>query len=85
MRHVLTSGVGMRPDLSPTVTEELIESAEQWLISTDGVHGYVTPLAIAQALMGGTSSEDAARRTVEAALKGSTSDNATAVVVRIEL
>lgn len=84
MRHVLTSGIGMRPDLTPTVTEEDVEPAETWLITSDGVHGCVTPLQLAQSLTGGATADDAARRTVQAALSASTSDNATAVVVRID-
>ena len=84
MRHVLTSGIGMRPDLVPTVMEEDIEPPEQWLITSDGVHGYVTPLGLAQGLIGGSAPDDAARRIVNSALQGSTADNATAVVVRID-
>ena len=84
MRHVLTSGIGMRPELNPTVTEEQIEPSEQWLITSDGVHGYVHPVELLQALVGGQTAAEAAQRTVEAALKASTSDNSTAVVIRID-
>jgi protein phosphatase len=83
MRHVLTSGVGMRLDLVPTVAEERIEPSERWLITSDGVHGYVPPIGLARGLLAGTA-DDAARRIVHAALDGATSDNSTAVVVRID-
>ncbi len=39
MRHVLTSGIGMRVDVEPSLIEEDLHSGEQWLICTDGVHG----------------------------------------------
>jgi protein phosphatase len=84
MRHVLTSGIGMRPDLMPTVREEPIEPVEHWLITSDGVHGYVPPAQLAQALATGASAEAAANQIVRAALANSTTDNCTAVVVRIE-
>jgi protein phosphatase len=83
MRHVLTSGIGMRPELTPTVMEETIEPGEQWLITSDGVHGYVHPQTLAQSL-GAASPEAAAQQVVEAALAAATSDNSTAVVIRIE-
>jgi protein phosphatase len=84
MRHVLTSGIGMRPELTPTVTEEPIEPLEHWLITSDGVHGYVPPLTLAQVLSGSPSPDAAARRVVNAALAAPTSDNCTAIVVRVD-
>jgi serine/threonine protein phosphatase PrpC len=80
MRHVLTSGIGMRVDVEPSLLEADLRSGEQWLICTDGVHGTLDQGAIQRAL-GASSAEGAANATVESALAAGTSDNATAVVV----
>lgn len=82
MRHVLTSGIGMRVDVEPSLFEEDLESGEQWLICTDGVHGTLDEHAIQRALSTG-SAEGAANAAVESAIAAGTSDNATAVVLRV--
>jgi serine/threonine protein phosphatase PrpC len=80
MRHVLTSGIGMRGDVEPSLIEEDLRSGEQWLICTDGVHGSLDAPAIQRALQ--TNSADrAANAAVESALAAGTSDNATAIVL----
>lgn len=80
MRHVLTSGIGMRGDVEPSLIEEDLRSGEQWLICTDGVHGSLDAPAIQRALQ--TDSADrAANAAVESALAAGTSDNATAIVL----
>src|SRR5262249_20999373 len=40
MRHVLTNGIGMRADLTLSVTEEPLTPGDRWLISSDGVHSF---------------------------------------------
>ena len=83
MRHVLTSGIGMRVDVEPSVIEEELHSGEQWLICTDGVHGYLDEPALERALRT-RSAGQAANAAVESALAAGTSDNATAVVLCVE-
>ena len=80
MRHVLTSGIGMRVDVEPSLLEEDLHSGEQWLICTDGVHGTLAETEIRQALST-SSAQGAANATVESAIAAGTSDNATAVVL----
>jgi serine/threonine protein phosphatase PrpC len=80
MRHVLTSGIGMRVDVEPSLFEADLRSGEHWLICTDGVHGTLDEQAIQRALSA-SSAEGAANAAVESALAAGTSDNATAVVV----
>jgi PPM family protein phosphatase len=80
MRHVLTSGIGMRVDVEPSLFEADLHSGQQWLICTDGVHGTLDERAIQRAL-GASSAEGAANAAVESALAAGTSDNATAVVL----
>ena len=83
MRHVLTSGIGMRVDVEPSLIEEELHSGEQWLICTDGVHGYLDEPALERALRA-SSAAQAANAAVESALAAGTSDNATAVVVCVD-
>ncbi|HXG90260.1 MAG TPA: protein phosphatase 2C domain-containing protein [Vicinamibacterales bacterium] len=83
MRHVLTSGIGMRVDVEPSLTEEALQCGEHWLICSDGVHGYLDNASLAKAVAAG-SAEAAANGAVESALAAGTSDNATAVVLLVE-
>ena len=80
MRHVLTSGIGMRVDVEPSLIEEDLHRGEHWLICTDGVHGTLDEQALQRAL-NTSSAEGAANAAVESALAAGTSDNATAVVL----
>lgn len=81
MRHVLTSGIGMREDVTPVVIEHPIQAGDSWLLCSDGVHGYTSEDMLAAALRL-ESVDGAAERAVHAALEGGGSDNATAIVLR---
>ena len=83
MRHVLTNGIGMRADLTLSLTEEPVVRGDRWLICSDGVHSFLTPRAMSQ-FVGLPSAEAAANRNVESAIAAGGSDNATAVVVQID-
>ena len=83
MRHVLTNGIGMRADLKLSLTEEPLVAGDRWLISSDGVHSFLTGRALAQ-LVNLPCAETAARRCVESAIAAGSSDNATAVVVQVD-
>lgn len=80
MRHVLTSGIGMRSDVEPSIIEEALTAGERWLICTDGVHGSVDTAALQRALTAPTA-VDSANAAVESALDAGGSDNATAIVL----
>lgn len=81
MRHVLTSGIGMREDVAPALTDRPIASGDQWLLCTDGVHGYMDQARLAAAL-NLPSAQEAADAAVRTALASGGSDNATAIVLR---
>jgi protein phosphatase len=83
MRHVLTNGIGMRAELQLSMWEAPLSTGERWLICSDGVHSFLTDRALAN-LVDGQCAERAARLTVESALAAGASDNATAVVVRVD-
>jgi PPM family protein phosphatase len=83
MRHVLTNGIGMDPDLAPALAEEALVAGERWLLCTDGVHGYLEPADL-QAALDATSAQEAADDAVRRALQAGTADNVTAVVLNID-
>jgi protein phosphatase len=83
LRHVLTNGIGMGADLSPTVAEQCLSAGERWLICTDGVHGYLSLDAL-RAVVEMASPEAAAREAVRRAVDAGTTDNATAVVLNVD-
>jgi serine/threonine protein phosphatase PrpC len=81
MRHVLTSGIGMREDVMPTVTERPLASGDQWLLCSDGVHGPLDESGL-KAALSKPSADEAAGEVVRAALAAGGTDNATAIVLR---
>jgi PPM family protein phosphatase len=81
MRHVLTSGIGMRDDVAPSITEHPISSGDWWMLCSDGVHGYLDESLLA-ALLKKPSAGATAENIVRAALDAGGTDNATAVVLR---
>jgi protein phosphatase len=82
-RHVLTNGVGMGEELSPSMTEEQLQAGDRWLVCTDGVHGSLAH-EVLRRIMTIPEAEDAARETVRCAVAAGTNDNATAVVLNVE-
>lgn len=81
MRHVLTSGIGLREDVMVDLSEQPLAPGDCWLLCSDGVHGFVGAAALANAL-GEPSPDVAAERIVREAIAGGGSDNATAIVLR---
>jgi protein phosphatase len=82
-RHVLTNGIGLGAELSPALSEDRITPGDQWLMSTDGVHGALDSETLRDAMTGHTP-EGAAREAIQRALHAGTTDNATAVVLNVE-
>lgn len=81
LRHVLTSGIGMREDVTPAITEQPVRSGDSWMLCSDGVHGFIRDNEISRALAADTPAE-AADRVVRAAIDAGSTDNATALVLR---
>ncbi|MGE3275796.1 MAG: PP2C family serine/threonine-protein phosphatase [Vicinamibacterales bacterium] len=81
MRHVLTSVVGGGEDVSPAVTEEVLEPGDRILLCSDGVHGALGDDRLADILGADTQAEVTSRALVEAALAAGSTDNATALVI----
>ena len=84
LKHVLTSVVGTREDVRPTVLEERLLPGDRLVLCSDGVHGRLDSQAIAAILCQGAPPERQAEALVLEALIRHTSDNATALVVVAE-
>jgi PPM family protein phosphatase len=83
MRHALTRGVGMKSELSPSITEVSLVRHEHWLLTTDGVHGVLESRRMLELLVA-DGPDLAAKQVVRAAIDVPTSDNATAVVLYVQ-
>ncbi len=83
MRHVLTSIVGSRDGAAPEVVTHDARSGDIFVLTTDGLHNVVDDDTIGRlAAEGGL--EEAAARLVGEALARRTTDNATALVIRVD-
>jgi protein phosphatase len=84
MRHVLTKVVGLRPELQPSVAEFEFHQGDVLLLCTDGVHGSLNDVLLAEMLGSDQTVKDIAERVVGAAMARGATDNVTAIVVRRE-
>jgi protein phosphatase len=83
MRHVLTSIVGARDGAAPEVLSHDARTGDVFVLTTDGLHNVVDDETIGRlASEGGLDS--AAARLVQEALVRRTTDNVTAIVIRVE-
>lgn len=83
MRHVLTNGIGMGADLTPSVAEQAVRAGERWLMCTDGVHGYVEASALRDVLVSCTA-DAGADEVIRRSLAAGTTDNATVVILNVD-
>ncbi|MBW8784419.1 MAG: bifunctional protein-serine/threonine kinase/phosphatase [Novosphingobium sp.] len=83
LRHVLIRALGLEPELR--LDHATIEVAEhdRLLLTSDGVHGVLSPARIAAILREAASAEATAEMLADAAIAAGTHDNATAVVVDV--
>jgi protein phosphatase len=82
MRHALTNVVGARARTEVHVAEEALEGGELLLLSTDGVHGVLDDVRLAQVIAADDDPRAIADHVVATALMRGSEDNCTAVVAR---
>ena len=82
MRHVLTNVLGARDQLEMDVDERALVDGEMLLLCSDGLHGALDDLLLADALGAGGPTAAIAEALVARALERDGGDNITAVVVR---
>lgn len=81
--HVVTKAIGHGEHLRPTVSEMEIAEGDVFLLSSDGLHGVLDPEEIAHTLAM-FAPDDASEILLARAIEEGSTDNVTAVVVRIE-
>lgn len=82
-RHMLTRAIGSDASVKPDVLTLDLQAGDTFLVCSDGVTNHVTDEGI-QVLLAQHSPSQAALRLVESALAGGGSDNASAIVVRVD-
>jgi serine/threonine protein phosphatase PrpC len=82
MRHVLTNVVGTRSRTEVHVTEEPVFDGDQWLLTTDGVHGALDDRRLEGLVTAAPDLSAVAPALVRAAIAHGSRDNCTAIVAR---
>jgi protein phosphatase len=83
MRNVLTNVVGARPELAVDPAETVVPG-ETLLLCSDGVHGSVPDELMASIIAGEPDLQKAAHTLIQTAMDRRSTDNVTAVLVRID-
>ena len=81
--NVLTRALGVETEVRLDYSSQPVALHDRFLLCSDGVHGTLTPEAIADILRERSASDDSARALVAAALDAGSTDNCTALVVDV--
>ncbi len=83
-RSLLTRALGMDDHLEIDYQQEDIELNDIFILTSDGVHEFVSPAEIRQALEADNEVESTAKTIVEHALKSGSDDNLTCLIVKVD-
>jgi serine/threonine protein phosphatase PrpC len=81
--NILFRALGVETEVRLDYATQPVALHDRFLLCSDGVHGYLTPEAIADIMREGSASEDTARALVAAALDAGSTDNCTAMVIDV--
>jgi serine/threonine protein phosphatase PrpC len=81
--NILTRALGVETEVRLDYAAQPVALHDRFVLCSDGVHGYLTPEAIADILRQRSGSEDSARELVRAALDAGSTDNCTALVLDV--
>ena len=81
--NILTRALGVETEVRLDYTSQPVAQHDRFLLCSDGVHGTLTPEAIAEIMRDRVSSEDTARALIAAALDAGSTDNCTALVLDV--
>ena len=81
--NILSRALGVETEVRLDYAAQPVALHDRFLLCSDGVHGYLTPEAIADILRERSGSEDSARALVKAALDAGSTDNCTALVLDV--
>ncbi len=82
-KHVITRALGTEQNVEPDVFLFALEEGDIYFLCSDGVTNHVSNERVGE-ILGGSTPSEAAWRLVGEALVGGGSDNATALVVRVD-
>jgi protein phosphatase len=85
MRNMLMQAAGSKEHLQVHVLEHEMESADLFLLSSDGLHGVIGDDRIRSILNGGLSLKEMAERLVDAAKENGAPDNVSVVLLSYNL
>ena len=83
-RTLLTRALGMDSHLEIDYQQKNIEQGDVFVLTSDGVHEFVSPAEIRQAIEAGNDFEATAKTIVEHALNSGSDDNLTCLLVRVD-
>jgi serine/threonine protein phosphatase PrpC len=81
--NILSRALGVETEVRLDYSSQPVALHDRFVLCSDGVHGSLTPEAIAEILRERSASEDSARALVAAALDAGSTDNCTALVVDV--
>jgi serine/threonine protein phosphatase PrpC len=81
--NILTRALGVEAEVRLDYASQPMALHDRFLLCSDGVHGTLSPEAIAEVLRERSASEDTARALVKAALDAGSADNCTAMVLDV--
>jgi len=81
--NILSRALGVEAEVRLDYASQPVALHDRFLLCSDGVHGYLTPEAIADIMRERRASEDTARELVAAALDAGSTDNCTAMVIDV--
>jgi serine/threonine protein phosphatase PrpC len=81
--HTLNRALGVEAEVRLDYATQPVALHDRFLLSSDGVHGFLTDQAIADILRDRSAPEDTANALVAAALQSGSSDNCTALVLDV--
>jgi protein phosphatase len=82
-RHLLTRSLGTGLFVNVDIAEHALEAGDVLALCCDGMHNSVTGADMADAVSGGASLEDAARKLVDLANERDGSDNITVQLIQV--
>ncbi len=81
--NILSRALGVETEVRLDYAAQPVALHDRFLMCSDGVHGYLSPEAIADILRERSGSEDSANALVKAALDAGSTDNCTALVLDV--
>ncbi|HVL81287.1 MAG TPA: Stp1/IreP family PP2C-type Ser/Thr phosphatase, partial [Actinomycetota bacterium] len=80
-RNVVTQAIGSEPDVRVEISDFELQPGDRLVLSSDGLHGAVSPSQLREILAGQEDADEACRRLVDAANEAGGHDNITVLIL----